>query len=94
MSKLTPDVAIVTSCDFCIDQSLVRTHDQVVLQVLADLRAVVEGRHPHLQQVLRVPHPGQQQQLGRADGAGREDHLLPGEVLGHAAESGHLGPLH
>ena len=72
----------------------VRTHKQVVLQVLADLRAVVEGRDPHLLQVLRVAHPGQHQQLGRADGAGREDDLLPGEVLGHAAESGHLGPLH
>ena len=53
----------------------------MILQILADLRAVCHGVQPQRFQLGRWPHAGQQQQLGRVDGAAGEDHPPPAHDL-------------
>ena len=53
---------------------------QVILEVLAHSREVVEWSDAHLVQVVPVPHTGQHQDLGGTDRAGRQDNLLAGQV--------------
>ncbi len=57
----------------------------VVLQVLADTRQVADHLDALAIQVLRRTDPRQQQELGRIDGAGSDDHLAHGgQLLGAA----------
>ena len=49
---------------------------QVVLQVLADTREVVERLDTNTSQVISVPHTRQQEQLGRVDSSSTEYDLL------------------
>ena len=49
---------------------------QVVLQVAADTREVVERLDTNTSQLVTVPHTRQQQQLGRVDGSSTQYDLL------------------
>jgi hypothetical protein len=48
---------------------------EVVLQVFADPGTIEHDGNAVFAQLRRRPDAGQQQQMGRADGAGREDDL-------------------
>ena len=61
------------------DRLFAALHDvelQVVLQVAAHTRQVVEGLDTDTSQLVPVPHTGQQQQLGGVDGSATQYDLL------------------
>src|SRR4029077_15102176 len=51
---------------------------QMILQVLPDARPVEHDRDTEIEQIAPRPDAGEQQQLPRADRAGRENDLAPG----------------
>ena len=58
----------------------------MILEVLTDIREVVEWCDAHLLEVVPVPHTGQHQDLGGTDRPGRQDNLLTGQVGLHTTK--------
>jgi hypothetical protein len=57
------------------DDRVGNTRDIMVLHVLADAAQLMHDRHADLSQVFGIAHPGQLQNVRRADRARREDRL-------------------
>ena len=62
----------------------------MVLQVTPDLWQVEDRGDADLQQVLSISNPGQHQDLGGPDRAGREDDLMAGQIGLNNTKPGNL----